>query len=429
KKRNASFVRPFAAISLGLLGNKNDADDKVSQALFEILKGKESKPDVKPASLVALGLLGDDANVPKLLELLDKRKVEGGDELNDVELAFVVQALGKTGRPGVDDNANAVVDALSHFLTKGKKKANTNVRRSSAIALGQIAPQCEPKAQQRIVNILKDVAKDGGDASERNFAMVAIGRIASTDGIGENTRTVAIKTLSYYLNKGKPANLAQPFAALSMGLVGRAMVNASMAVPEEDIRKPLRKKFDDGGEPRARGAYAIASGLVRDPLAVPALVKMLKDRGGDKRLRGYSAVSLGMIRSPEARDAIRSALSDDTDRDLRVQTAVAAGLMGDASVITDLVKILESGEESQYILGSVALALGQIGDERAIEPLLNISQDEAKKFPDITRALATVALGQIGDRRDVPVLSRVARDINFRAIGQVPSLTELLTIL
>ena len=98
-------------------------------------------------------------------------------------------------------------------------------------------------------------------------------------------------------------------------------------------------------------------------------------------------------------------------------------------MIGDLVEILRSGEESQYILGSVALALGQIGDERAIKPLLDISADTEKKYPDITRALATVALGQIGDRRDVPTLARVARDINFRAIGGVPSLTELLTIL
>ena len=103
--------------------------------------------------------------------------------------------------------------------------------------------------------------------------------------------------------------------------------------------------------------------------------------------------------------------------------------MGDVAVIDELVKILESGEESQYVLGSVALALGQIGDERAIEPLLRISKDEKKDFPEITRALATVALGQIGDRRDVPVLARVMKDLNFRAIGTINALNELSSIL
>mgnify|MGYP003572282976 FL=1 len=361
--------------------------------------------------------------------MLENGKVDkkGAEDLKDTELAFVVQALGKIGRPGTDESETAVVDKVTALLTgKGKKKADTNIRRSSAIALGQLAPQCDPKVQDKIIDTLKGVAKDGQDASERNFAMVALGRLAAADGVDPKVRAETVKVLQYYLDKGKPANLAQPFASLAMGLVGR-----TMSASEEDIRKPLRMKFAEGakGDPRARGAYAIASGLVRDPLAVPELVEVLSDRGADKRLRGYAAVALGMIGDSNSQTAIRGALTDDTDRDLRVQTAIAAGLMNDATVIGDLVKILESGEESQYILGSVALALGQIGDERAIKPLLDISADTEKKYPDITRALATVALGQIGDRRDVPTLARVARDINFRAIGGVPSLTELLTIL
>ena len=106
---------------------------------------------------------------------------------------------------------------------------------------------------------------------------------------------------------------------------------------------------------------------------------------------------------------------------------VAAGITGMLVYRDgDFLQILEGGEESQYILGSVALALGQLGDENAIEPLLAIAKDD-KKYPDLTRALATVALGQIGDRRDVPTLARVATDINYRA--QAPALTELLTIL
>ena len=138
-------------------------------------------------------------------------------------------------------------------------------------------------------------------------------------------------------------------------------------------------------------------------------------------------MALGLIGSPDGREAIKVALTTETDRDLRVQTAVAAGLIGDAGVIKNLVQIIESKEESQYILGSVALSLGQIGDENSIDPMVRIALDEGNDFPDLTRALATVALGQIGDRRDVPVLSRLARDFNYRA--HVPSLAELLTIL
>ncbi len=433
KDRNASFVRPFAAISLGLLGKESTGYAQTYDALMEIVVGKETKPDVKPAALLAIGLLEDDRAVPELMFMLENgkssRKSADGkqaEELSDVELAFVVQALGKIGAPGTAENSKAVVDALTERLTgKLAKKVDVNVRRSSAIALGQIGANCSADMQEKVIKTLKDAAKDGEDASERNFAMISLGRIGGAEGVADGARKDVMQALHYYLDKGKPANLAQPFAALAMGLVGRASDSPS----EEDIRKPLRMKFAEGGDPRARGAYAIASGLVRDGAAVSDLVAALKDRGAEKKLRGYSAVALGMIRDGKAKDAIRSALNDDSDRDLRVQTAVAAGLMGDSNVIEDLVKIVEGEKESQFILGSVALALGQIGDERAIDPLLKIAEDKDKKFPEITRALVTVALGQIGDRRDVPTLARVARDINFRAIGSVPSLTELLTIL
>jgi HEAT repeat protein len=243
--------------------------------------------------------------------------------------------------------------------------------------------------------------------------------------VDEKLRAEMINTLKTELEDGK--GLTPPFAALALGLIGRSYGEEGKAAPEELIRAPIRKKFaEDKGEAKARGAYAVASGLVRDPLAVDKLKETLKDAGADKRVRGYCALGLGMIGASDAVDAIKGALKDP-DRDLRVQTAMAAGLMGDASVIEDIVKILKDKDASNYELGSAALALGQIGDESAIDALVEIAKDKDKAYPDLTRALATVALGQIGDRRDVPTMARVATDINYRA--HAAAITELLTIL
>jgi HEAT repeat protein len=426
KKRNNSFVRPFSAVSLGLLGSANDKDNVVPKALVDIVNGDEAKDDIKPTALLALGLLKNDSQCETLLNMLKTWKsADGKTELKESELAFVVQALGKIGRPGLDKPGQELVilDTVLAQLDE-KSKAERNVRRSAAIALGQFAPKCEPKLQKKIVTTLKSVIDKTDDSQERHFALIALGRIGATAGMDKEVRSDCVKVLNYYLDKGK--QLTPPFAALGLGLIGRQMSMANEVVDEDTIRKPLRDKYAETKEPRARGAYAVASGLIRDRLAVPGMIEVLKDSKADSKLRGYTALGLGMIGDPSAREAIRNALTNDSDRELRVQTAVAAGLMGDASVIPDLVKILESGEESQYILGSVALALGQIGDERAIKPLLGIVKDD-KKYPDLTRALATVALGQIGDRRDQPVLARVSTDINYRA--HVPALTELLTIL
>lgn len=427
QKRDASFVRPFSAISLGLLGSKNDKDGAVPQALFKVLVGKESGQNIKSTCLVAMGLLENDAQCERLLEILKNGKdpsEKGAEELDDNEMAFVVQALGKIGRPGLDKpgQETAIADAVTGLLND--KKTAVNVRRSAAIALGQLAKKADAKVQKKLYTAAKGVAADADDAQERHFGIIALGRIGALEGVDKEVRADCIKTLGFHLEKGK--SLTPTFAAMGLGLIGRAQLDANERVDEETIRKPLRDRFAETKQARDRGAFAIASGLVRDPLAVKPLIEALNDKGLDAKLRGYAALSLGMINDPGAKDAIRNALTNDSDRELRVQTAMAAGLMGDANVVADLVKILQSGEESQYILGSVALALGQIGDERAIAPLIEIAKDD-KKYPDLTRALATVALGQIGDRRDTPVLARVATDINYRA--HVPALTELLTIL
>lgn len=405
--KNASFVRPFAAISLGLL-NKND-DMVVSDALLELISKKQTKVDLKPCALLALGLLEDDRVVDDLVFIIKNNRVnvKGADKLTDVEVSFAVQAIGKIGY--------ADKDLITYFGKKLlAKNTDDHIRRSIAIAFGQI--QIE---DDTIVSLLTKAIRDREDTSTVNFALISLGKIAARG----TDREQIVKTLNYWLDKAKPTNLAQPFAGLGLGLVGRADSD------EENINRPLRNKFAESANPRVKSAYAVSLGLARDMLASDELADVLEDKGQNKKLRGYAALGLGLSGNETHKAVIARVLIDEFDRDVRVQTAIAAGLVGDYYIADALIETLSSGEESQYILGSLALALGQIGDERAIDPLIDIANDSNKKYPDITRALAVVSLGQIGDRARVPVLSKVAEDINFRAIGRFPALTELLTIL
>ena len=431
--KDDTFLRPFSALSLGLLGDKNDKDAKTWNAMIEVLSRKEPKGDIKPSCLVAAGMLQNPAAVPELLAIVQngKTSTKGSEGLDDNVVAYAIGALGKIGQPGIADKPGqetAVLDELFKILDdKAKKGRSSNERRSAAIALGQIGPVCaDAKVQKKVMDTLKSLAEDAQDTQEKNFAIIALGRMGASKTCAENLRADMIKTLRNELDKGK--GLTPPFAALALGLIGRTYSDEGKN-PDDEIRKPIREKFAEGGEPKSRGAYAVASGLARDPLAVEAMTKVLKDPGSDKRVRGYCAVGLGMIGQDAAgaAEAIKSVLKDDNDRELRVQTAMAAGLLGDASVIESVVTILKDKDASNYELGSAALALGQIGDERAIGALVDIAKDTEKRYPDLTRALATVALGQIGDRRDVPTLARVATDINYRA--SVAAITELLTIL
>jgi HEAT repeat protein len=217
------------------------------------------------------------------------------------------------------------------------------------------------------------------------------------------------------------------FAALALGLVGRAIAEEGGVLPEREICAPLRGRFRDDIDARARGAYALASGLVGDPSAAGPLVAELSDRCVDKRLRGSCALALGMIGGRGSLAALRETLRDDADRELRLQCAAACGLLGDAAAVDDLVAMLRNPDSSYYELGTAALALGRLRDERAVDGLLEIATDARGRFPDLTRALAVVALGETADPHDVPALARVATDVNYRA--HVAAITELLTML
>jgi HEAT repeat protein len=427
RSRTGSFARPFAAVGLGFLPAPPDDAAAVRDLLLRVVAGREPGVDAKPACLLALGLRQDRDAVPALLAILRDGRVpvHGAEPLSDLEVSYAVQALGRIGAPGHERTGpTSVVDDL--VVAAGRESADVNVRRSAIVALGRVAPAAPPKSLERAIESLVRVGQDGDDLQSRSFALIALGRIGGNARTGDDARRRCVEVLGRMLESGKPASQMQPYAALGLGLVGRGLSDARRGVDEESIRRPLRTKFRDTREPSVRASFAVASGLAGDGRATDALLGVVSDDSANGRLRGYCALALGMIGGAQAVEPVRALVSGAEDRQLRLQASVAAGLLGDARAVAELLAALRDPDSSQYTLGSAAVALGAIGDERAIGPLCDVVRD-ASRYPDLTRALAVVALGRIGDRRDVPTLSRLASDINYRA--QVPAVSELLTIL
>lgn len=426
--KDGTYVRPFSAISLGLLGAKDDRDAAVAATLLEVIARKEPGQDVKPACFTGLGLLAAESTIAPLAAMVRDGKAPspGAVALSEVEQAYAVAALGKIGRPGTSRPGEETI-ALDEVLrvVDERSRRGTNVRRSAAIALGQIGPQCPAKTQRKVVAALAELLDPNGEDQERNFAVMSLARVAAAPGVDAALRKDVVEVLSRTVQKGRGQTPA--FAAMALGLVARATLDGGGGALEEEVRAPLRDRFDGGGDPQIRGAFALASGLARDPLAVRSLLESLKDTSEDRRVRGWCALALGLMQETGATDAVRTVLREETDRDLRTQAAIAAGLMNHPGVIDDLVKVITDRESSNFELGSAASALAQIGDERAIAPLVAIAVDAQDRYAALTRSLAVVALGQIGDRRDLPTLARLATDLNYRA--HVPAISELITIL
>ena len=279
-----------------------------------------------------------------------------------------------------------------------------------------------------LVQVVKSEGKTGVDTQSVNFAMAALGRVGGVapDASGKGGCPAAVREMAYneLMDAFKNKATLRSFSALGLGVLGKDLPETFKQSIGDAILGTLTKSTGDN---EARGSMVISLGLLKDIQAATVLQSILQDKGIDKKLRGTAAVALGLIGDRSALDVVHKALMEKDDRELRVDTAIAAGLLHDTEAVTAMVEILKDPKASQFILGSVATALGQIGDQRAVEPLAQVLTDDAKQYPDLTRALAAVALGQIGDKTDVPVLSRLSEDVNYRAYYD--AIGEVLTII
>lgn len=292
------------------------AGSEVGRCLLETIRNREMNDDIRGAALVALARcrLGD------------------------------VRAL---------DPAMAALAAPGRYLARG-----------ASIAPGQIAERAPEQTRREASRALVRSPQSPGDPQAREFARIALGRIASAPDSSDELRRFVADALEADTSSGK-GPVESSLTALALGMT--ASVDSASAGLRHRIADGLRGVLAEGRRSDGNaGGYAVALGLLGDGRSgtIDLLTDLATDRGVEKKLRG-----------------------------------------------------------------AALLALGRIGDERAVPDLLRILEPEKASgaFPDPTRALATVALGQIVDDRPITVLFCLTKDVNDRA--SVPALDELLTIL
>lgn len=164
---------------------------------------------------------------------------------------------------------------------------------------------------------------------------------------------------------------------------------------------------------------AQALGRIRDGRAVKPLNFVLEDENEDQNVREEIVEALGEIATEEAIMSLIAVLNTDLDEKAsRVLKEVGK------PAVMPLITALNSDNET--IIWKAATILGEIGDKRAVEPLIALLLDESKDEYDRGDYVAT-ALGKIGDARAVKPLitlaSKHSEDIltgmSVRALGQI----------
>lgn len=437
-ERHRTRVRAFAALALGLLGDQptgSGGTDAAAAAaaltarLFGWLEQRHAASDLPCAALLAIGMQpATSIRDPQreILRHLVARGRVGGREVPGLVASYAALALGRIGE--VRD-----VAVLTHALTP-RRGRDRHVQRSAAIGLGRLGRRVAGPERVAVARTLLGAAERARDASTANFALISLAYLVCADVEAARTEVVedtrAPEALLRLAAEGRP--LTRPFAALALGLIGRAIGEDTTLPVYGDLRVravgALRAGLADRGAGRARAACATALGILRDREAegLRRLAEIVRSEREDDELRAYAALALGLIDvpAPEVVTAVRAALQERGSEVLRMHCATALGLLGDRKALPLLEAELDGGG-SLGARGEALLAIARVGDDRAVDPLIARLKDPAENA--YTRALACAGLGIVGDLEWVPSLARLSQDLNYRASPD--AINEVVTIL
>ncbi len=272
------------------------------------------------------GCYAVDANLrQQCLDNLGKQKVRAAvpaalyNLRKGGQISNAIEALGLIGD-------RSATPALIPFLT------NKDFRLGAATALGLLR---DPRAVDPILATLTDTEK-----AYRDAAILALRRI------GKPAVPSLVRTL-------KSPNVLLRRAAAS-GLIGIGSPAANAALAEA-----LRDE-----DAKVRASAALALGWRGNVAAAPALVKALSDP--EWRVVDAAVSAFGEIGTKAINPLLAVLARGDTGVELQYQISRALVEMG-RDAVPDLISALDTSPKP--VQRWVAVALGEIGDPKAVEPL------------------------------------------------------------
>jgi HEAT repeat protein len=405
-------TRAFAAYALGVLARRSDdgaQKQQVHDLLLPLLGDPETDDrDLRTAAVTGLGLLRGDTDsaahkrlawqTVEELMVWYQRDLGRGDELVQAHAPVAIARLLGRGTSVLHQRCK---EHFAAVLGASERRSNA-ILQSAALALGMLAvPAEENAADLPFSRSLQTYYERGHDRQARCFCAIALGRIGGADN-----RTWLLTAYARANNATE-----RPWTALALGLI--AFTARQAEAIDKTIAQLLLEDLKSASNDDVRSALAVATGLCGDGAAVPAVLGLLREHEGDERPAGYLCVSLALLDDPTSAPA----LSDVLERSLRrpfllQQSAVALGCLGDRDASTRLLEMMRRSD-SVAALSAIAIAIGEIGDARSIDPLVALLRDE--DLTKLARAFVAAALGGVGDKDALRWNTPLSRDGNYAA--------------
>lgn len=373
------------SLKIVLLGEYSNINDKKSAA--KILDQLEDYDDPQVKAWIAVlnydpagsAALGNTVVGPLIYTLVN-------EDINTRRYAAAT-ALGNVGDKRATTSLIAAIQDES-----------SNIRQAVVTALGKIGDE---KAVESLITALKDESIQG-------FAGAALVKLGSA----------SVEKLLPLLNDKKIGGLS----ATILGKIG-----------DEQAVEPLILTTMVSS-PEIRQAAIDALGKIGDTRAVDPLIAIMNNNDVDWGSRLFSALALGKMGNQQAVKFLIWALEEENYREEAVKylvkigspaveelltafgqpnwsvaqyAAQALGEIGDERALETLINEIELGGDSRVKWAS-AEALGDLGNKKAVEPLIKALKSEHWTL----RRSAAWALGELGDKRAIEALSECLDDSN-----------------
>ena len=386
--------RCYAARTLGVIG-----DDAAVPHLIERLRDEDI--DVCVDAAEALGRIGSRAAVPALVESLEN------DPSGEICTA-VAAALGRIG----DDDALAAlrrvaVERPEAIEWDGDWDTWWDVQLAAVKALGKARDE---QAAELLIDILEDEGQQDIESEILHALALIPGRgvsylleqLQNSDNRAQRRRRCATA-----LGRGRSAD--GTVRALGRALkdpepeVRQAAIEALARLgAERYLRALLLMLRDPDGEVRAAALKAITglagqefggSGMQRE------LLSLLDDPDSRVRRTLFEVLAATVRRNPLDRETIDRVVASLTDPSAETATAACTllGRSGNRNVIPELIPVLENRGGHPMVRREAALALGRLGETS--DEVMQCLQQAVGDAQQAVRLAALTALMELDDDR------------------------------
>jgi len=472
-----------AMLALAKIGEARGEDGRAEIARHVLPHLLSSNQEIAETAALALGILGDDANVALLVDLLAGDRSALSDagvhftsDVPERTRAFAAFGLALLGRGATDAARVEIVGALVRTLEKpGLDLRKRDVPVACVLGIGLVPlpgdddglpsegrettrPRSVDSRQKQVLWLLSFFGNTRNEALvraqvPRSMAKL-VGDLPSEHWLKERVARTLLGAVAEF---SKESDWVKQASTLALGQVGDADLDAL----DVEIRAALEAVPERAREPQAKRFALIALGQVagrRGDFGADGFAALESKRcsrsfllerftKGQQSERCWAALALGVMEhaalknrgpsSSDVRATVRAVLADATAPDVIGACAIALGMMDDAEADGLLQEKLDATADPEA-RGYVALALGMLGETASIAEIEAVVE-RSKYSPALLRQ-AAIALGLLGDDEAVPKLldmlskaqglsSQAAIASALGTIGDVRSLDPLVGLL